>query len=617
MFAVDASESMDPARFQNEMLNYVQSLYCAFNPADVNRAGLITFASEIAIRIPLDRYTPDAWFAKVEDVRSQNLCCSCCTPTATAFLTARQAFEAVPIGDAFRIVFVITDGAPWQNLEGPFNWPSVSSAEYTWGVVAEQARLLKEMSSRRVRIMMVGVPNKDMVPPREEYFRGKPDPNKTPAGKNQNWQCNTRDGKKTCFLMSKPPFPIVTEPIDKNIFTSDNWDVQNLLDLTVNSTCEVEPTPSPTRPPTTLTPTRPPTDGPTPRPTNIPTKLPTKQPTFAPSRLPTASPLKPELDGLDMYFLLDRSRSMRWVPDLCRSAPGGNPTDNDSIACWRLFLKFVGQIVDKTAAIKYRQTTLGWKADNAANLKRGIRVWIYAFACSGHQSTPITITVGEKLGSKAEFNAALASASAMIPDGGTCPGAAIEKAAATIQGTDLLTRIYKTAILFTDGVFYDMPRPKKAAAGLFHFGVLTYSMGVSIPLDGNNHGLTKAEIKTQRTQLLSFVENEENRFFNFGLEGLNLLDSIAQELADQLPYDAIDKFPDVEKQPYWCGWTSISRCTETDDADTNTGKYCFWHAEKNVCLAKTWCKYTNRATCEKDAYCQWKFPGCVAKVELN
>jgi hypothetical protein len=307
---------------------------------------------------------------------------------------------------------------------------------------------------------------------------------------------------------------------------------------------------------------------------------------------------------------------MQWVPSLCKNAPGGNKNDADDVACWHLFLKFVGQIAEKTAQIPYRNQKLGWKSEFPANLKRGIRVWMYAFACSGHQSEPLTITIGEKLSSKAEFDAAIQKANAMIPDGGTCPGAAIEKAAATVQGNDLLTRIYKTAILFTDGVFYDMPRPKKAVKGLFHFGVLTYSMGISIPSAGEDWGLNAAEIKKQRNQLLNFVGEDEDRLFNFGIEGLNLLDNIAQELADQLPEDAIKHFPDVEAEPYWCGWTSKLRCEETDPAQTNTGKYCRWNEEKKLCYNRNACQYPKRAACEKDPYCLWKYPKCVAKVQI-
>jgi len=632
LFLVDASDSLDPVRFNKEMLDYVQSLFCAFNPLDVNRAGMITFAKEITTRIPLDTYTPAQWFSQVDDIRSQNLCCSCCTPTATAFYQAKQIFDSIPIGNAYRIVFVITDGAPWQNPnvdDALFGWPKIPSATYTWGTVPQTSSALKLMENgdqTRVRVMMVGVPNKFGDPPRNDYFEGKPDPAKRPAGKSATWQCQERSGKTTCFDMSKSPFPIITEPVDKNIFTSNNYNVTSLIELTVGSLCEILPTPAPTKQPTTQGPTsRAPTNSPTKKPTfgptnpptsRTPSNSPTKKPTFAPTKpptfVPTSSPTKPELAGLDMYLLLDRSRSMRWVPSLCRAAPGGNPQDGDTVACWRLFLTFVRSLVTKSVQIPYRNTVVGWK-DDSPEVIRGLRVWMYAFACSDHQSDPVLVKIGEQIGSAADFETAMTSAYTLIPDGGTCPGATIERTVAMIQGNDLLTRIYKTAILITDGVFYDMPQPRLAAQGLKYFGALTYSLGISIPSEGEDWGLTPAEIKTQRTQLLNFVQGDETRLFNFGAEGLNLLPAIAQELVDQLPYDALARLPVILEKPYWCGWTSEARCTETNPANTNTGQYCFWNSKSRKCFPKNWCQYTTKMACQKDQYCVWSSGKCSAK----
>jgi len=316
-----------------------------------------------------------------------------------------------------------------------------------------------------------------------------------------------------------------------------------------------------------------------------------------------------------MYLLLDRSRSMRWVPNLCRAAPGGNPDDNDTVACWHLFLKFVEEIVTRTVKIPYKNTILGWSGDYP-ELRRGVRVWIYGFACSDHQSNPIVVQFGEKVDTLAGFEETMAKAAAAVPNGGTCPGAAIERATAMVQGNDLLTRIYKTAILISDGVFYDGMRPIDAAKGLVHLNVLTYAMGIAIPSEGNNWGLTKEEIARQRMQLRGFVQGNDARLFNFGVEGLNLLPAIAQELADQLPYDAVANLPKVAKEPYWCGWTSIGRCTNTAEATTNTGKYCFWDYKKKKCQNKNWCKY-KIGDCQRSPYCNWTNGKCVPKPNVQ
>jgi len=321
-----------------------------------------------------------------------------------------------------------------------------------------------------------------------------------------------------------------------------------------------------------------------------------------------------------MFFIVDRSKSMRWVPNLCRSAPGGNPFDSDSVACWNLFLKFIDNIVKKTLAIPYRDTVLGWKDDSPGVTRRGVRVWLYAFACTGHQSVPVTLLIGEKITNQNDFDFYMQKASEMIPDGGTCPGAAIERVAAMVQGNDLLERKFKTSILLTDGVFYDMPRPKIATQGLLHFGVLTYAMGISIPnpTTGEDYGLTPNEIKVQRSQLMTFVNNDDTRLFNFGLGGLNLLDDIAQEFADQLPYDIASNFPNILKHPYWCGWTSVERCTNLNPIDTSTGEHCKWldSVTPEKCVDKQWCNYGNQPLlCKQDPNCNWlnALKKCVAK----
>ena len=97
------------------MLDYVQSLYCAFDSSSTNRAALITFAQAIVVQIPLAQFTTDAWFAAVENVRAQQICCSCCTPTATAIDAAASLIQNnYPTAGTIPITFMITDGQPYQ-----------------------------------------------------------------------------------------------------------------------------------------------------------------------------------------------------------------------------------------------------------------------------------------------------------------------------------------------------------------------------------------------------------------------------------------------------------------------------------------------------------------------
>jgi len=54
------------------------------------------------------------------------------------------------------------------------------------------------------------------------------------------------------------------------------------------------------------------------------TKGPTQKPTPLPTtHAPTLRPTRPNFDELDLYVLLDSSRSMRWHAQVCGQIPGG------------------------------------------------------------------------------------------------------------------------------------------------------------------------------------------------------------------------------------------------------------------------------------------------------
>ena len=281
------------------------------------------------------------------------------------------------------------------------------------------------------------------------------------------------------------------------------------------------------------------------------------------------------------------------------------------IACWHLFLNFVQNLINNVVNLPLGSETIGWKDQYPGDIQRGVRVWLYGFACTGGQSVPLIFSYGEKLGNASAFANAFANADATIPDGGTCPGAVINKVVADVQGNDLLTRPYKAAFLFTDGVFYDMPVPKEAEQGLFYFGVMTYALGISIPYQGVDFGLTPQEIKTQHNQLLDFVDNQPSRLFNFGTEGLMILNQIAQELANQLPHDVVSNKNKII-EPYWCGYTNEIRCTEMNPVFTATGIYCKWNNFQRKCFPKDYCKFTKKQ-CLPDPYCNWAGKKCFAR----
>lgn len=73
--------------------------------------------------------------------------------------------------------------------------------------------------------------------------------------------------------------------------------------------------------------------------------------------------------------------------------------------------------------------------------------------------------IGEKITNYADFEAAIDRARTIVPIGGTCPGAMMERALGQIMANELLERPFKAAVLASDGVWYDSPRPETAAKG--------------------------------------------------------------------------------------------------------------------------------------------------------
>lgn len=272
-------------------MDFLSSIYCIFAGPFITRAALVTFSNAVVTRIPFEPYTPDQWGDQIAILRNdQSLCCRCCTPLAEAFQRAAKIFSNAPdvAYVPIRTILVITDGEPYQNTAGNgFLFPTVSYANYMLNKVPDQAAWARNQNpSIPARLMLLGIPNKDGVPPLIDYFVGTPDPARTggpsfPA----NRQCFARGIRNSCGLMNAPPFPLVSQPVSDNTFSlllSDSTiqsEVVNvaskLCGVVTNSPASVLPTTSPTKAPVT----------------GVPTGSPTKAPsTIAPSGLPTVFP---------------------------------------------------------------------------------------------------------------------------------------------------------------------------------------------------------------------------------------------------------------------------------------------------------------------------------------
>ena len=148
---LDASASMNKVAVNTKIFPFLQRLSCLFDDSGkrINQIGLITFNSQIDVAIPLAAYSFDDWIRRVDEVKSRDPCCSCCTPHAEAFDAALSEFErADELNDdnivAERVTLLITDGVPHQNYDTTaYGDKSMPHAFYKAFQVSNSAQALK------------------------------------------------------------------------------------------------------------------------------------------------------------------------------------------------------------------------------------------------------------------------------------------------------------------------------------------------------------------------------------------------------------------------------------------------------------------------------------------
>ena len=147
---------------------------------------------------------------------------------------------------------------------------------------------------------------------------------------------------------------------------------------------------------------------------------------------------------------------------------------------------------------------------------------------------------------------------------------------------------------------------------------MTYALGIAIPNNGTNNGLTPTEIVEQRNQLLSFVYGNKDRLLNLGEQGLLLLDNVASGIIERLPGDVEASAPIIITKPYYCGFTNNERCMNTDNTTFDTAQYCKWIPNNwnnfdgnGRCMDQTWCGWSTKADCVLDKFCKWQGGKCV------
>ncbi|GBG34898.1 Collagen alpha-5VI chain [Hondaea fermentalgiana] len=273
MILVDTSESIDPARFSDEMLTIIKGVGDQVGYGAGSRIGVATFGSEgnTVIRVPIKEFGGSGKFATAVDNNLADITLECCTNLAEAFEMLQGYLRANYRQGQDKLVLVLTDGTPFQNFgTGPYMWRSSESSwrlnrcQYVTETVPMAAARLR---ADGVRIALVGVPNVDNRAPMEDYFTGalkgsqccvNPDTNAACLiNSDSEWCSGSYDAGGTVECETYTERSVVS-PGSYNIFTVSSWDVAAALDSIGSMLCYTNAYPTP--PPTDFVPTRRPTE---------------------------------------------------------------------------------------------------------------------------------------------------------------------------------------------------------------------------------------------------------------------------------------------------------------------------------------------------------------------
>jgi len=247
-------------------------------------------------------------------------------------------------------------------------------------------------------------------------------------------------------------------------------------------------------------------------------------------------------------------------------------------------MRYILAQVDEIALVKAGPAldrNLGWASEFPKSVApaKGIRVNIIGFSCANNQRTPKVFQYTAQLNggpvtSRQSLMAVLETLrTTVVPEGGTCPGLAIEAAVRQIESTPERDYPLQTVILMTDGVFYDTPSPGKAIEGLAAYKALRFAVGIAVANSQYSYGLRPEEIRVQREQLSLFVGDENQNLFKTS-EGWAALPGIAKRIAMDLPDFYFQGVP-IPRYT-WCGWRRKATC----QSDKWRRGQCAWNNQK-------------------------------------
>jgi len=125
-------------------------------------------------------------------------------------------------------------------------------------------------------------------------------------------------------------------------------------------------------------------------------------------------------------------------------------------------------------------------------------------------------------------------------------------------------------------------------------------------LPGGEHGLNEVQTSIQTAQLLGFTGNSSN-VYNFGIQGYNLLDVVAEDMIEAIAAQPDPQcWANLASNFDWCGYTSSNLCLESGS--------CKWNHVMGIaggCYNKEYCGFPI-SSCSTMPMCKWNNKqGCI------
>ena len=270
----------------------------------------------------------------------------------------------------------------------------------------------------------------------------------------------------------------------------------------------------------------------------------------------------------------------------------------------------------------------------------GLQVMILGFSCVNNEmNTDSIIPILNQLSSNInDINNALNEATEMNPNGGICPGLALEHMIEEIENTwmNVNIRPYKMSLVISNMEFYDFQKHSQRqnidSKALRSRCVET----LAIPLQISPNSLTPIE-KILQLKFINEISGNELNVYELSNGEMNVIESISQNGGSQLlTYSQSSKCTNVNEYEYppniYCGydetmcenrfgciWTKNGKCKSVVNCNYPTQSYCLMDSihcsySNGKCISNSNCgSYSTKQECKSNKSCKFKKGVCIAK----